>query len=138
MTATVVNIFSRRHIEPMPAFEPFWLAPADPWWTCPSWCADCTGGGTYTYDPDRPGSVDGRLHERTIYSTQAAHMLSSEWVTVRVRIERNDFAEDTDPAPADVVLLLGDGAGVRLTRQQRIELAAALLTANEFDAEGAS
>ena len=126
-------------VPPVPTFQPYDVEPTTPWWVEPSWCAgDCVGGSTHYRAPDRPGLVDCRLHERTAYETHAVDDIDGGDVKVQVRLERADACGDLVPVPTDVVLrFTGEGPsdqfGVRLSRAQRRELAAALLNADDLD-----
>lgn len=131
---------SHLRLVPPPATpRPVEIVPTAAWWVCPPWCpGDCYGGNTYVLDGDRPGITDCRLHERSVYETQAADDFDRGPVQVAVRMERADSDEDATPVPTDVVLrFTGEGKsgefGVRLTRAQRRELAAALLNADDLD-----
>ncbi len=122
-----------RHLALVPPFTPYEVTPTEPWWVCPPWCAgDCYGGETYVFAPDLPGTVTSRLHEKVVYTTTAVEEIDGGEVEVLVRIERCDSDEDSTAWPSDVVLKI-TGVGVRLTRAQRRELAAALLNADDLD-----
>lgn len=126
MTAVVLDFTTRQRILPAPTHEE--IPPTAP---CPSWCGgNCAGGEIITFGDGRQAIYDTRLHERKIYSTHATDDDAGEPIGVMVTIERTDTPDG--PGTVDVLLGIG-GKGARLTRQQRIELAAALLTANEFD-----
>ena len=125
-------------VPPAPPFTPYEITPTEPFWTCPAWCAgDCYGGNTYVFDGKLPGVTDCRLHEATVYETKAVDTVDAAYVQVRVFLERCDSDEDAAPFPADVVLKFtgeeGEPFGVRLTRAQRRDLAAALLKADDLD-----
>lgn len=92
------------------------LAPTVP---CPTWCQSCGDG----------------MHERLVFHTTAADDVDGATRGVMVTLEREDAT--AAPGPVDVVLKVG-AEGVRLTRAQRVDLAAALLAANDLDAEAAA
>ncbi len=143
--ATKLKTGTARHlalVPPAPTFTPYEIAATDPFWICPPWCPGtpdtCWGGETFVFAPGTPGTTTCRMHEVAVYETQAVDSVDAGWVKVLVRIERADSDDDAAPFPADVVLKFtgendSDGFGVRLTRAQRRELAAALLNADDLD-----
>lgn len=137
MTAAVINLFTRREPAPLTRARLPELVPAEPWWTCPTWCAgDCAGGGVFV--SGGAASYDCRLHERVVYTAETSDLVNSRPVTVQVRLERADANRDLNPEPTDVVLQIGTDVMARLHREQRIALAEALLAANDLDDTGAA
>lgn len=129
MTAQVIDFATREHVELAPTHR--MIVPVTPWWTCPSWCAgDCMGGDTVVFNDTPPGITTDRLHERLVYRTRGTDDLDGTPVGVMVTLERNDSI--AEPGATEVLLKVG-AEGVLLTRAQRIELAAALLAANDLD-----
>ncbi len=132
MTATVFDFATRARLAPMPA-GPVYVEAPTPWWICPSWClhtpGTCAGGGTWI-DDGLPPVTDMRIHERVVVAITGVDDHRPDPVTVELRMERGD--SPGEPGPTDVVLRV-EGHGIQLTRAQRIELAAALLAANDLD-----
>lgn len=106
MTATVIDFRTRQHLTPTPT-------PTAPTVPCPTWC---------------PGNCGDGLHERVLFRTRGPGNLDDQPLGLTLTLER----DDTDLWPTEVLMQIGMAA-VRLTRQQRIDLAAALLAANDLD-----
>lgn len=127
MTALVIGLFDR---QPIPAGG-YNLPPARTWWTCPAWCSDCTGGGTYITSVGHH-APEARIHEHTVHTTEVADDVDGAPVKVAVVVQRADV--DGEPTlGTDVILRIGDEDGFVLDRAQRHALALALLRADDLD-----
>lgn len=95
-----------------------------PWWTCPSFCEDCTGGEGFEFG-DGNLQVTSRRHARTVYAATSSDDGVGNEVTARVEVYVREDPDHgwTDPPQIDV-----DVAAV-LDHPAAVEFAQAVLTA---------